>query len=70
MDQLIKEIRELHRAADNAFSYCAMNFDTRMDAINEWNRLLCPENVKLLLNLIDEQKEAIEHLELELSEKS
>lgn len=70
MDQLIKEIRNLHRAADKAFSYEAMNFDTRMDAINEWNRLLCPENVELLLNLIDEQKEYIKHLELELSDKS
>lgn len=69
MESLIKDIRKLHRAADNAFSYNAMNFDARMDAINEWNRLLCPENVELLLNRIDEQKETIEKLELELSEK-
>lgn len=66
MESLINNIKSIFKDADNAFSYCAMNFDSRMAAINEWNRLLCPENVGLLINLIEEQQQKIEKLEEEI----
>lgn len=63
MDELIASIKNIHKEADNAFSYCAMPFDRRMDAINEWNRLLSPENVKMLLEAIEEKNKEIEELQ-------
>ncbi|TXE56390.1 hypothetical protein [Serratia nematodiphila] len=55
MEDLIRDIMKIYKDADNAFSYCAMNFDKRIEVINEWNRLLCPENVMILLNSIEEK---------------
>lgn len=63
MDDLVASIRNIYKDADNAFSYCAMPFDMRMDAINEWNRLLCPENVKTLLDALEEKDKEIEELQ-------
>lgn len=63
MEELIAKIKNIHKEADNAFSYCAMSFDRRMDAINEWNRLLCPENVKMLLEALEEKDKEIEELQ-------
>lgn len=62
MKELVRDIMKIYKDADNAFSYCAMNFDKRMEAINEWNRLLCPENVIILLNSIEEKDGEIEKL--------
>lgn len=63
MEELIARIKNIQKEADNAFSYSAMPFDRRMDAINEWNRLLCPENVKMLLEAIEEKEKEIEELQ-------
>lgn len=63
MDDLIASIRNIYTDADNAFSYCAMSFDRRMDSINEWNRLLCPENVKILLDALEEKDKEINELQ-------
>ena len=63
MDDLIASIKNIHKDADNAFSYCAMPFDRRMDTINEWNRLLCPENVKIILDALEEKDREIEELQ-------
>lgn len=65
MEELISSIKNTHKEADNAFSYCAMPFDRRMDAINEWSRLLTPENVKILLDAIEEKDKEIEALQEE-----
>ena len=66
MEDLIKDIMRIHTAADNAFSYNAMSFDKRMDAINEWNRLLRPENVMMMLNTLKEKDGEIENLTEEI----
>ncbi|GKV89327.1 hypothetical protein [Pectobacterium carotovorum] len=63
MEELIANIKKIHTEANNAFSYCAMPFDRRMDAINEWNRLLSPENVITLINAIKEKDKEIEELQ-------
>lgn len=63
MEELIESIKNIQKEADNAFSYCAMPFERRMEAINEWNRLLCPENVKKLLEVIEEKDKEIELLQ-------
>ena len=63
MDDLIADIKNIYSEANNAFSYCAMPFDRRMNAINEWNRILCPENVKALIDAIEEKDKEIEGLQ-------
>ena len=63
MEELITSIKNIQKEAENAFSYCAMPFDRRMDAINEWNRLLCPDNVKMLIEALEEKDKEIECLQ-------
>ncbi|MBL4565655.1 hypothetical protein [Citrobacter koseri] len=63
MEELITSIKNIQKEAENAFSYCAMPFDRRMDAINEWNRLLCPDNVKMLIEALEEKDKEIEELQ-------
>lgn len=63
MDDLIASIRNIYIDADNAFSYCAMSFDKRMSIINEWNRLLTPENVKMILDGLEEKDKEIQELQ-------
>lgn len=63
MDDLIASIKNIYKEADNAFSYCAMPFDRRMNAINEWSMLLCPENVKIILDALEEKDKEIEELQ-------
>ena len=63
MEELIESIKQIHKEADNAFSYNAMSFDRRMDAINKWNRLLNPENVMTLIKGIEGKDKEIDELQ-------
>lgn len=67
MEELISEIKSQLNAAENAHSYCAMRFCERLYVMREWQDLLTPENVKQLVDLIDEQKNQIADLEESLS---
>lgn len=68
MEELISEIKAQLKAAENAHSYCAMSFSNRLDALRNLQDLLTPENVKQLVDLIDEQKNQIADLEEEVDE--
>lgn len=68
MDELIDDIKMQLKDAENAHSYCAMNFSNRMEALRNWQDLLTPENVKQLVDLIDEQNKQIADLEEEVDE--
>ncbi|UIA84682.1 hypothetical protein LU604_07005 [Erwinia tracheiphila] len=55
--------KKIYPAADNAFSYCDMDFSQRMDAIKKWNALLTPENIMGLIKYIEDKDEEIEQLQ-------
>ena len=68
MRKLIQEIERIYKESNKAFSYDAMNFDSRMDAIKEWQMLLCPENVNDMIEHIKYLEQQIEDLESALLE--
>lgn len=68
METLINEIKNQLKDAENAHSYCAMSFSTRIDTLRNWQDLLSPENIEQLIDFIDEQAEKISALEEENNE--
>lgn len=67
-DELIKDIENEMSTAHNAFSYCAMDFSSRIYAIRSWQDVTTPDRIQGVIFYIKELEERVSELESKIDD--